>query len=234
MKQLFYAPKRTENQAFLHEAEIRHVAQVLRKQVGDVIEVVDGQGNWYRGTLTELSKRTGVVDIAEERRDFGAPAVDLHLAVAPTKNSNRFEWLLEKATEIGVGAITPVRCRRSERKNLRTDRLEKILLAAMKQSGRAYLPILHPLTDLDEFLGKNASEACYIAHLAEPPHPMLSQVYNNQPAPVVLIGPEGDFHPDEVAAARTQGYQPVSIGPSRLRTETAGIVACQMVQSTRW
>ena len=153
----------------------------------------------------------------------------MHLAIAPTKSLDRFEWFLEKAVEIGVDQVTPLLCQRSERKTIKIERLEKIVLSAMKQSIKAYLPLINPMTKFSDFITKPADGKKLIAHCVDVPKPSLKSKLPNQNQFTILIGPEGDFSPEEIALAKNSGFEEVHLGKSRLRTETAAIVACHTV-----
>lgn len=224
---LFYIPDSTDNLVELPPDEARHCVQVLRHGVGDIIHWVDGKGTFFRGPIVEASKRTCKVQVQERIAGFGHRPFRLHLAVAPTKQIDRLEWLLEKATEIGVDEITLLLCAHSERRQLRVDRLEKVLVAAMKQSLKACLPILHDLTPFAPFVRQlPATSQGFIAYVDTEQTQHLKDRCQAGRDVCILIGPEGDFHPDELQLALDQGFQQVSLGPSRLRTETAGMVAC--------
>ncbi len=229
---LFYTTHIDEGYLLLPEEEARHAVQVLRYRQGDALHAVDGHGRYFVATVEETGKKYCRARILEEQADYGKRSFRLHLAIAPTKNISRFEWFLEKATEIGIDLITPLQCEHSERNKLRLDRLERILLAALKQSLKAYLPKLHPLTPFKKFL-TNPENAAYparfIAQAKAGAGAPLRDNYTPQQDVLILIGPEGDFSEAEITLAREQGYQAVSLGPSRLRTETAGIVACHTV-----
>jgi 16S rRNA (uracil1498-N3)-methyltransferase len=231
---VFYTNKIEGKLAFLAEAEAQHLGKVMRKKVGDTIHLIDGQGGHYQGEIIALDKRSASIEITESYRG-AEPVARLHLAVAPTKNNNRLEWLLEKATEVGVTAFWPFVSFHSERKNIKIDRLEKIVLAATKQSLNAYLPIIHPLqnfSDLLEQLAEDFPEKVdkYIAYIDPQVNSHLQDNYSGGKDVVILIGPEGGFSPEEVELARQKGFKPVSLGPARLRTETAGLVATIIVQ----
>jgi 16S rRNA (uracil1498-N3)-methyltransferase len=225
---LFYTQKIEGDLAFLEEEEARHCAQVLRRKPGDAVSFVDGAGTFYEGKILETSKKACAIQIMERKsepqRDF-----TVHIAIAPTKSNDRFEWFLEKATEIGIDEITPLLCAHSERRKIRHDRLEKVLIAAMKQSLKATLPRLHELTSLEDFIANAQADQRFIAHLDETPTPHLQEACSPKRSVLVLIGPEGDFSPTEIALAQQHNFQSVSLGPSRLRTETAGVVACHIV-----
>ncbi len=223
---LFFAYKIENGMAFLDEEESRHLLTVLRRKPGDAVQITDGQGLIYETELAEAGKKLAVAKILKKIPQPDERPMRLHLAIAPTKNADRFEWFLEKAVEIGVDEITPLLCHRSERKNLRHDRLEKILVSAMKQSKRAVLPKLNDLSHFEKVV-KNATETqkfiAWCSDDATPPH--LKTVLKPNLAALILIGPEGDFTSDEVFLAKNAGFQEVSLGAARLRTETAGVFA---------
>ena len=228
MNQLFYCPDIQDGFARLDEEESRHLLVVLRRQAGDRLQLTDGKGFFYEAEIAETGKKSALARILE-RRPTPLPPPALHVAIAPTKQIERFEWFLEKAVEIGVGTVTPLLCRRSERRQIRHDRLEKILLSAMKQSLRATLPQLRPLTEFDALV-QNAAEAtrCIAWCDDRQNYPHLRELLRPDTPAIVLIGPEGDFMPEEVSLARAHGFAPVSLGPARLRTETAGVFAAAM------
>ena len=225
---LFYTPDIALSNV-LPEEESRHAIKVLRLMEGDVIHCVNGSGSLFTCSISEIAGKRVAVDIIEEQSAYNPPVTDLHIAIAPTKNNDRLEWFLEKTTEIGISCITPIRCDRSERKILKPDRLNKILVAAMKQSLTAYKPVLNDMQDLETFLKNNTSGQRFIAHCNDPVHP-LSSVVNPTEKTTILIGPEGDFNEKEIEMAVQNGFIPISLGPRRLRTETAGVVACHTVQ----
>lgn len=230
--QLFYTEQIDGEQKIIHlpEEEIHHLA-VLRKRVGDAIQVIDGKGNWYETTILTLEKRRVTLQINQIILQT-KPKFELHLAIAPPKNIERMEWLLEKTTEIGINVITPLQCERSERTILKNERLEKILISACKQSLRATLPTLHPLTKFKDFLSRldHTNQQRYIAHCENSPKTTLLHNYEAGNNVLILIGPEGDFSPKEILLAEEKGCLSISLGEARLRTETAGIVVCQTIQ----
>jgi 16S rRNA (uracil1498-N3)-methyltransferase len=208
----------------LDDNEFHHL-QVLRATIGEHLHIFDGKGKLYEGTLAGMNKKIATVQISSLIKNESAPAALLHIAIAPTKNIERTEWFIEKATEIGVASITPIICRRSERRELRIDRLEKVLLSAAKQSLHLHLPKLNNAFKLDEFFKatKDSSSKKFIAYCEE--HTThLKDSFEQGESITVLIGPEGDFTAEEVAMAKEYGYIPVSLGESRLRTETAGMM----------
>ena len=229
--QLFYCKDIILN-AFctLDAEESRHAVRVLRLREGDELNVTDGRGNLYRCRIVTADDRACVIEAAEQEFSTFHSPFSIHLAVAPTKNPSRMEWLVEKAVEIGVGEITLLQCDHSERSFLKTDRLEKVAISAMKQSLHTLLPEIHPAVNLKDWLNSQFSilnsQLKFIAHCeAEKPRSPLATVLQPGKDAVVLIGPEGDFSEEEIARALECGFQPVSLGPSRLRTETAALYA---------
>lgn len=226
--QLFFTKNITGNIATFETEEARHI-QVLRKKIGDVLHFVDGVGGMYQGEIIEVHKKQCLLSIIEHTPSYNERKVKLHIAIAPTKNIARLEWFLEKATEIGIDEITPILCDRSERKRIRTDRLGKITMSAMKQSLKAYLPKLNELTDYQDFIKQSNDDVKYIAYCNDDALNHLKKEYSLAENVTILIGPEGDFSPKEIQLALENGYQGISLGSSRLRTETAGIAACHII-----
>lgn len=227
--QLFYTYKIQQGLAFLDEEESRHLQTVLRRKEGDRLQLTDGNGAFFTGTIESASKKEVIVRIESERSAPPRSRARLQIAMAPTKQIERFEWFLEKAAEIGVDAVTPLLCERSERRQIRPDRLEKILQSAMKQSLQAWLPRLLPLTPFESVVQNAAEPVRCIAWCGDTAVPHLADVLQPGKDVLVLIGPEGDFSPEEVALALASGFQAVNLGPSRLRTETAGLYAVTTV-----
>ncbi len=226
---LFYTTAIQGELAHLPEEEARHCVQVLRHREGDSIYIVDGNGGFYKATIVETGKKSCLAHIEEQQQEYGRRNFRLHLGIAPTKNISRMEWLLEKVTEMGIDAITPLLCEHSERRKLRTGRLNKILLSAMKQSLKAYLPQLNELTSFPAFLRQAEASEKYLAYLGEGVKGSLKDNYRPGNSVCILIGPEGGFSEAEAASARDAGFLAVSLGPGRLRTETAGLVACHTI-----
>ena len=225
---IFYAPD-ARSTGVLPEEESQHAVRVLRLKAGDEIEIVDGKGNFFRAVIMNANHNQCSFEIREAIADFGKKDYRLHIAIAPTKNIDRFEWFIEKAVEIGIDEITPLICRFSERKVIKPERIEKIIVAAAKQSQKAYFPVLNPLCNFNDFIKTASAAQKFIAHCYESDKKPLQQVLKKSSDVIILIGPEGDFSVDEVQFATGNNYQPVSLGNSRLRTETAGIVACHTV-----
>ena len=230
--QLFYTADIRGNLAYLPEDESRHLTQVLRRKVGDTIQITDGKGHLFQGNIVEISKKHVVLSI-QEQTSQGFPKRDfkLHIAIAPTKNIDRFEWFLEKATEIGIDEITPLIAKRSERTVIKWERLNGILISAMKQSLKTDLPKLNETIDFTRFMHNDFSQydKKFIAHCMNVEKHPLSKTYEKSQNALILIGPEGDFTEEEVRLAASQNFVGISLGNSRLRTETAGIVACHTI-----
>jgi 16S rRNA (uracil1498-N3)-methyltransferase len=228
--QLFYNPdidETTETFSFDKE-ESRHIIKVLRKKDSDILHVTNGLGLVFETEITLASDNKCIVEVLSIKKS-PEPKFHLHLAVAPTKMNDRFEWFLEKATEIGIQEITPVFCDRSERKVVNKERFEKIILSAMKQSNETYLPKLNEAISFKEFIKQKNEGLQLIAHCEETDKKSLKEVLKPNENVTVLIGPEGDFSEKEIALAIENNYQPVMLGNTRLRTETAAVVACHSV-----
>lgn len=227
---LFYTPdiKPDANYYSLSEVESKHAIRVLRLVVGDQVHLIDGIGGLYTAVLTSADPRTALLRILEVRTAYRKRPYQLHIGIAPTKNIDRFEWFLEKATEIGIDRITPIICAHSERKIIKTDRLYKIVTAAVKQSLNAYHPTIDEPIFFSEFLQNNnvIRTQKLIAHCEPVEKLFINQLLQPQTDAIVLIGPEGDFSKTEIANAVTLGYQAISLGENRMRTETAGIAVC--------
>ena len=226
---IFYTPD-IERIRELPEEESLHCAKVLRLSEGTEIMLADGKGTFYRAILTRAHQKRCAVEIVSALPQPRPWPVKIHIAVAPTKNMDRIEWLAEKATEIGVDALSLLRCRYSERKEVKTERIQKILVSAMKQSLKATLPDLTPMTDFKRFVSQPFDGQKFIAYCGDAAEKsVLKQRYRPGSDVLVLIGPEGDFSEEEVALALGNGFLPVSLGESRLRTETAALVACHTI-----
>ena len=218
--------------------ESKHCVRVLRLKKGATIALVDGKGRLCMAEITVANPKRCVVAIKATQSEYKKRDYYLHIAIAPTKNIARLEWFLEKATEIGVDAITPILCHRSERRTIKPERLNKILIAAMKQSLKAYLPRLNPMQKLVNFVQATSSNGYheenkaqrFIAFCKEEHTDNLKSRYKKGKDVIILIGPEGDFTQEEINKALENDFQPVRLGESRLRTETAGIVACHTIE----
>lgn len=225
---LFYVPNLAAGN-FLPEEESMHAVKVLRLKTGDIISVVDGIGGFYEAKIQIPHPKHCSFEIIASTKDFGKRNYKLHIAIAPTKNAERLEWFIEKATEIGIDEITPIICRFSERKVIKEGRLEKIVVSAAKQSKKAFFPTIHTQCTFDELITKCNSKSRFIAHCFDSEKKQLFSEIQKSEDVLILIGPEGDFSKEEVEKAMQNGFIPVSLGESRLRTETAGVVACHTV-----
>lgn len=225
---LFYTPdiQLKDEIYLLSEEESKHCIKVLRLKLGDEVILINGEGGWFNAEITDAHPKRTCVKILSVIHNFNQRNHYLHIAIAPTKNIERFEWFLEKATEIGIDEITPILCAHSERKDLKTERLSKRITAAMKQSLKAYHPKLNSLTPFSEFVQKADHRQKFIAHCMEGEKVYLQETLIPSSSYTILIGPEGDFSPLEVQMASQHGFVPASLGEARLRTETAALAAC--------
>ncbi|MDR2472805.1 MAG: 16S rRNA (uracil(1498)-N(3))-methyltransferase [Tannerella sp.] len=233
MNQLFYSPD-ISTTAVLTPDDSKHCVRVLRLGKGDVLTVTNGKGMFYRAiidTPDPAGCRVTITERFSDRKPFG-----VHIAVAPTKNAERIEWFVEKATEIGIDEITFLKCKHSERHNINLSRIEKVAVSAMKQSLKGTLPRINQIIDFKKFISipVTSETSRFIAHCRQDDLPMLKNVLSlgDNSASLILIGPEGDFSAEEVESALAVGFIAVSLGTSRLRTETAALVACHTVSIT--
>ncbi len=226
---LFYTPNITEPTTTLTEGESKHIIRVLRKSEGDSIFFTDGLGYIYKCLITNANPKKCVIKIIEKNIGTDKRNFKLHIAIAPTKNISRFEWFLEKSTEIGVDTITPIICYHSERKDIKVERLNKVITAAMKQSLKSTHPTLADRTSFNAVINTHFEGEKFIAFIDSEVTLELSKAYTPNKDALVLIGPEGDFSNKEVDDATAAGFIPVRLGKARLRTETAGIVACHTI-----
>lgn len=228
--QLFYNPNISENDTSFSfdKDESRHIAKVLRKTIGDTLHITNGNGWLFTGEISIADQKHCTVSITSKilqpKRNY-----NLHLAVAPTKMNDRYEWFLEKATEMGVETITPIICDHSERKVVKTERFEKIIQSAMKQSLQCYLPKLNAPIAFKDFINQDFTDQIFIAHCEETDKKSLKSQLELASDCIILIGPEGDFSVKEIEMALQHHFIPVTLGETRLRTETAAIAACHSV-----
>lgn len=207
--------------------ESGHCIRVLRMTLGDTINFTDGKGNIYEGVITIDDPHKMQAYIEKVIEDFGKRAYNLHIAISPLKNNDRLEWFIEKAVEMGIDEITPLICTRSEKNRIKRERIENLILSAMKQSVKAFLPRLNEPVKINDFLSGNYKGLRLIAHCnPEPGRKAVTEVISRGENVVIMIGPEGDFTNEEVTNAVKAGFTSVHIGSSRLRTETAGVAAC--------
>ncbi len=228
--QLFYNPNITETSKNFDfdKEESNHITKVLRKNSGDILNITNGKGWLFNAKLTSVTAKKCSVTILESHLK-PVPKTKVHLAVAPTKMNDRYTWFLEKATEIGITEITPVICEHSERKILKIERFNKILQAAMKQSLQCYLPKLNNPISFKDFIATSNASQKFIAHCEESSKTALKAELTINTDVTLLIGPEGDFSTNEIKMALQHQYIPVTLGNTRLRTETAAIVACHTI-----
>lgn len=213
----------------LNEEESKHCVRVLRLSEGDKIQLIDGNGGFYQAEITDNNPKRCSVKIIESKKEVGKRNWQLHIAIAPTKNMDRLEWFIEKATEIGIDEVSLIDCKNSERTIVKTERIEKVAISAIKQSLKAYLPKINAVIDYKNFIAltKDFKGEKFIAHCQS--SGTLSHIksqYTPKQNTLVLIGPEGDFTVDEVKLALDNGFKEISLGESRLRTETAALYAC--------
>jgi 16S rRNA (uracil1498-N3)-methyltransferase len=226
---LFYTPNISEDHFILDEIESKHCIKVLRLKEGDTIFLVDGKGSYFETKITDAHPKRCTVQVIEKKTEYEKLNYNLHIAIAPVKSIDRYEWFLEKTTEIGISEITPLLCRYSERKVIKEERLKKIITSAMKQSIKAYHPTLNPMISFKEFIKMPFSGDKFIAHCENGVKNPLKDLVSKGKNTLILIGPEGDFSKEEIDTAIANGFKEISLGNSRLRTETAGVVACHTV-----
>jgi 16S rRNA (uracil1498-N3)-methyltransferase len=226
---LFYSSTRNNNHFLLVDDEFRHSVKVLRQRTGDHINIIDGTGIIYFCIIEEINNNSLSVRIISQTNSPILP-YQLSIAIAPPKKSSSFEWFVEKAIEIGIHSVIPINCKRSEKTKINLDRLDKICISAMKQSKNTTKPIIHNLTNFADFIDTEFSGcASYIAYVMEKNMNFSTSIQSKKI--LIAIGPEGGFTESEIAQAVNKGFIPVSLGESRLRTETAGISACQIVKT---
>lgn len=224
---IFYTPDIKGSAYNLNEQESKHCIQVLRMSQGDIVMLVDGKGGKYTAEISAVSKKQVSLSVLTYEENFGKRSFNLHIAIAPTKNIERLEWFLEKATEIGIDQISILICDRSERKVVKPERLEKVITSAVKQSIKAFHPTITDAQSFSHFI-KNCNHITnkYIAHCADGEKTTLARDLKKNEDCLILIGPEGDFTPNEVNLALVNGFKAITLGESRLRTETAALAAC--------
>jgi len=228
--QIFYAPGINGNIHVLDERESGHCIRVLRLKNGSRVRLVDGTGSLFEGYVSDPDPRSCVITITSVSRDFEKRNYRLHIAISPIKNHDRLEWFIEKSVEIGIDEITPLICRNTEKPGIKSDRLNNIIISAMKQSIKALRPVLNEAVSFSGFQKLDIGGIRMIGHCnLNEMRNGIAGVYRKGEDAVILIGPEGDFTEEEISEAVGNGYKPVHLGPSRLRTETAGIAACHSI-----
>lgn len=225
---IFYDPylESSTETSFLSEEESKHCIKVLRLATGDLIHLVDGRGGYFEAEIIFPHPKKTQFRITDFKPEYGRRNHHLHIAIAPTKNIERIEWFLEKSTELGIDEITPIICERSERKDVKHERLNKVITSAVKQSIKAYHPKLNGTVKFKDLVTSASPAQKFIAHCIPDKKEELKDILANRKSYLVLIGPEGDFSPSEVEMACGAGFVPISLGESRLRTETAALEAC--------
>jgi 16S rRNA (uracil1498-N3)-methyltransferase len=228
--QIFYAPDINSNTYTLDPNESKHLIRVLRMAKGAHVRLIDGKGNLYEGIINEPDQTSCIIEITGKIDDFEKRHYRLHIAISPLKNPERFELLIEKIVEIGIDEITPIICRNTEKPGIKSGRINNIIISAMKQSLKANKPILNDPCSFKDFICTDPSGIRMIAHCNDSiERDRLSDVYVKNDNAVVMIGPEGDFSTEEINSAISRGFKSIHLGPSRLRTETAGIAACHSI-----
>lgn len=228
--QIFYAPGIEGDMHYLDEGESRHCLRVLRMRKGDMVRLVDGKGTLYGGCISDtVQGRCGIritsMTAGYEKRDYR-----LHIAISPLKNQDRFEWFVEKSVEAGIDVITPIICKNTEKPGIKEDRINSIIISAMKQSVKAFRPLLGKPAPFGEFIRRDHDGTGMIAHCSgEFERDAIGKCIRRGENALILIGPEGDFSREEISAALANGFRSVELGKSRFRTETAGVAACLAV-----
>lgn len=224
---LFYQPLISDGITYLDSEESKHCVRVLRKTKGDLLRLTDGNGFFYDAIITNADAQKCIFEITAKIPEAPRP-FSIHIAISPTKNTDRLEWFVEKAVEIGIDKITFIQCKNTERPYLKLDRMEKVAVSAMKQSIKATIPVLNGLTSITDVIAKASELHKFIAYVDHTNPDHLKNLIVKESSYLILIGPEGDFTKEELAQAQQKNFQKVSLGNSRLRTETAGMAACHM------
>ncbi len=227
---LFYSTQIIDNIITLNEGESLHCIKTLRHKQGDKISITDTKGNLFKAEIIDEDSRKTIAEIIE-KAEYQIPDYNLHIAVAPTKNPDRIEWFIEKATEIGISEFTPIICRHSEKKHINISRIERIMVAAAKQSLKCFFPTINPATSFSEIIKINSFSNKFIATCnTEIASKNIKEVYTKNSDTLILIGPEGDFNNEEINFAIQNGFQPINLGKNRYRTETAALIACAAIR----
>ncbi len=228
--QIFYAPDITGDTYSLDEKESKHIVRVLRMTKGSFVRLIDGKGNLYNGIIDNPDQKKCIIKITQIISDFEKRNYRLHIAISPLKNSDRFEWFIEKSVEIGVDEITPLICRNTEKPGIKEDRINNLIVSAMKQSLKSTKTVLNEVCEFNDFITRSYNERCMIAHCNDSfERRKISEIYSMNEEALILIGPEGDFSEEEIKYAVRNNFSSVHLGPSRLRTETAGVAACHSI-----
>ncbi|MBI4647442.1 MAG: 16S rRNA (uracil(1498)-N(3))-methyltransferase [Bacteroidia bacterium] len=228
---IFYTPEISNEYHTLDKTESRHCIKVLRLKKDDIIFLIDGKGGFYTAKILETDPYACKIQITNKQIEYGKRKYKLHIAIAPTKSIDKFEFFVEKTTEMGIDEITPVIFHRSERKSLNIQRLNKIIISAMKQSVNVYLPKIHNIINFEAFINNNTFPGQKFIAIYSEKEKFLKSEYKSGQNALIVIGPEGDFTKEEINIANTNDFINVSLGTNRLRTETAGIAACHTIYS---
>jgi 16S rRNA (uracil1498-N3)-methyltransferase len=228
--QVFYAPDLTGNTYTLDENESKHCIRVLRMAKGTLVRLIDGKGTLYEGKICNPDSKKCIIDITTTIKDFEKRDWGLHIAISPIKNPDRFEWFVEKSVEIGIDQITPLICRNTEKPGIKIERINNLIISAMKQSLKTTITVLNKTCYFDDFVNRTFTGTRMIAHCNDSlERKKISDIYSKNEDAIILIGPEGDFSTEEINISVRNGFSPVHLGQSRLRTETAGVAACYSV-----
>jgi len=228
--QIFYAPDISGDTFALNEVESKHIIRVLRLAKGDSVRLIDGKGNLFEGVIDNPDQKKCTVTITGIIKNFEKRNYRLHIAISPLKNTERFEWFVEKSVEIGIDEITPLICHNTEKQGIKPERINNIIISAMKQSLKASGTILNAPVKFDDFINTACTGNRMIAHCSESSGRIkISDACFKEENAVILIGPEGDFSDAEIRRANEKGFVGVHLGKSRLRTETAGVAACHSI-----
>lgn len=226
--QIFYTPDISGSEYILSEDESKHAIRVLRMNLGDHIFLVDGKGAFIEAIIADAHPKKCRIIVRNVVADFEKRDYYIHIAISPLKHPDRLEWFLEKATEIGIDEITPLLCERTEKKSFNLSRSNRVIESAMKQSIKAYHPVINPLTKFNDFVKRVGEEVKMIA-CCEGGRKLIMECYKPGQKALILIGPEGDFSDEEITLAKAHDFVPITLGTSRLRTETAGVAACHSI-----
>lgn len=228
--QVFYAPDINGTVHILEENESRHIVKVLRMKKGMPVNLIDGKGTLYEGEIEDDNLRRCIIKITGSVRNYESRSYNIHIAISPLKNNDRFEWFVEKSVELGIDSITPLICHNTEKQSVKLERINGIIVAAMKQSLKAKITTLNKPVDFRKFIENKPEGIRMIAHCSSShSRTNLKDIYRKENDAIILIGPEGDFTDEEIMMAAESGYTGISLGPARLRTETAGVAACHSV-----
>ncbi len=228
--QIFYAPDINGISYTLDEKESKHLIRVLRMVKGADVKLIDGKGNLFEGFISEPDQNKCIIEITREIKDFEKRNYKLHIAISPLKNPERFEWFVEKSVEIGIDEITPLICKNTEKPGIKSERVNNLIISAMKQSLKAKKTLLNETSSYKDFINKDLKGTKMIAHCDDSTgRRKISDIYSKKTDSIILIGPEGDFSREEIDIAFKRGFLPVHLGTSRLRTETAGVAACHSI-----